>query len=196
MSVLAKIGLFLDIVGAVLIAVPDASFLSNRFKNGLLAEARERMVIYDGVCKGDPGFQELVTLIEELEPVAGFGTENEDCGDEYVAIVADRLGGTFSSPEAYEHESFKWSDPYIQARYEEDMADQDYDRADYYDVDEVYNLLRGRIEPETTNLRFFGLLTLTTGFLFQFMSALKSPIWLSVLVAIAVWLVALYLLRY
>lgn len=80
-TAITAIGLSLDIVGAALIAIPDARTLSTQFSAGALREARDRMVLI-GVQKGDTGFELLRTTLEDIEPVAEFGANHG--GEEYV----------------------------------------------------------------------------------------------------------------
>lgn len=67
------IGLGLDILGAGLIAIPDVRTLFSQFSAGALKEARVRMALV-GVREGDTGFDPLRKLLNEIDPVAEFGT--------------------------------------------------------------------------------------------------------------------------
>lgn len=191
MTIQTAIGLLLDIAGVILVAIPDASFLSSQFESGLLAEARERMAIYDGVHQDDPGFQELVCILEDIEPVVEWGAENEDCGDEYVEITPDKQTGMQSS-EAAEHDRFNWGDTYIEARYVE-SGSVSWDEIDYYDVDPVYQTIRKQVNPQETNFRYWGLAILVIGFLFQLTESLNLPISFGIILAFCVFGVAYYL---
>lgn len=84
------IGLGLDILGAGLIAIPDVRTLFSQFSAGALKEARVRMALV-GVREGDTGFDPLRKLLNEIDPVAEFGTNNN--GGEYVEIQINSLSG-------------------------------------------------------------------------------------------------------
>ncbi|QRV13832.1 hypothetical protein JMJ58_12810 [Haloterrigena salifodinae] len=161
------IGLGLDILGAALIAIPDARTLFSRFSAGALKEARDRMTLI-GTKEGDTGFGSLREILEEIEPVAEFGANHG--GEEYVEIVVNSLSGS-QSVEAAEHQEFSWGDRYVEARY---VRDGGWDEADFYDVEDIFDAIAAKERPKTAQLRLYGLVILLCGFAFQLLATLEA----------------------
>lgn len=165
--IVTAIGLGFDILGAGLIAIPDARTLFSKLPPGALREARERMILI-GTAEGDTGFEALQGILNDIEPVAEFGA-NDD-GQEYAEIQVNSLSGN-QSAETYEHEEFSWGNRYVEARYEEDG---DWDETDFYDVEDVLDAISARERPQTAQLRLYGLLILLCGFSFQLLAAIEA----------------------
>lgn len=165
--VITAIGLGLDILGAALIAIPDARPLFSRFSAGALREAHHRMV-QSGTREGNVGFDSLRKLLNEIEPVAEFGANHG--GEEYTKIIVNSLSG-IQTTETSEHPEFSWGDRYVEARYEEDGG---WDRTDFYDVEDVFNAIISKERPQTAQLRLYGLLILLCGFTFQLLATLEA----------------------
>ena len=174
---ITAIGLGLDILGASLIAIPDARTLFSRFSAGALREARNRMAQI-GTREGDTGFDSLRELLNEIEPVAEFGANHG--GEEYTEIVVSSRSGV-QTIETGEHPEFSWGDRYVEARYEEDG---EWDKTDFYDVEDVFNAIISKERPQTAQLRLYGLLILLCGFTFQLLATLEANSAIPVLVAI------------
>lgn len=165
--VITAIGLGLDILGAGLIAIPDARTLFAQFSAGALREARDRMALI-GTREGDTGFDPLRELLNEIEPVAEFGANNGD--EEYVEIQVNSLSGR-QTTETHEHPEFEWGDRYVEARYEEDGG---WDGTDFYNVEDVFGAISARERPQTAQLRLYGLLILLCGFSFQLLATIEA----------------------
>ncbi|MBX0347923.1 hypothetical protein [Haloarcula pellucida] len=170
------IGLGLDILGASLIAIPDARTLFSQLPAGALKEARDRMALI-GTRQGDTGFEALQAILNEIDPVAEFGTNNG--GEEYVEIVVNSLSGT-QSEEAFQHPDFSWGNRYVEARYQESGAS---DETDFYDVEGVFDAISARERPQTAQLRLYGLLILLCGFSFQLLATIEADTIFSISVA-------------
>lgn len=164
---ITAIGLSLDIIGAALIAIPDARTLFTQFSTGALREARDRMTMI-GTRQGDTGFNILREILNEIEPVAQFGAN--DGGEEYVEIQVNSLSGT-QSDETYQHPDFSWGDRYVEARYEENG---EWDEIDFYDTQEVFDAIAAKERPQIAQLRLYGLLILLCGFTFQLLATLEA----------------------
>lgn len=161
------IGLGLDILGAALIAIPDARTLFSQFSAGALREARDRMTLI-GTKEGDTGFKSLRIILREIDPVASFGANHG--GDEYVEIVVDSRSGN-QSVETFEHPDFSWGNRYVEARY---VIDGDSDETDFYDVEDVFDAIAAKERPQTAQFRLYGLLILLCGFAFQLLATLEA----------------------
>ena len=175
--VVTAIGLGLDILGAALIAIPDARTLFSRFSAGALREARNRMAQI-GTREGDTGFDLLREILNEIEPVAEFGANHG--GEKYTEIIVSTRSG-MQTAETREHPEFSWGDRYVEARYEEDG---EWDKTDFYDVEDVFNAIISKERPQTAQLRLYGLLILLCGFTFQLLATLEANSAIPVLVAI------------
>lgn len=177
-NLVAAGGLMLDIVGAVLIAVPDARILFSQFTPGALQEATSRLAL-GRVSEDDTGFHPLNNILQEIEPIAAFGEENG--GIEYTEILVNTRTG-FQSAEAAEHPHFSYGDKYLEARYEEDA---DCDETDFYNVDDVLDAITSTERPKTAQFRSFGMLFLLCGFTLQLLSSIQAPL-LSVYLVLAI----------
>ena len=166
-SAITAIGLSLDIIGAALIAIPDARTLFTQFSTGALREARDRMTLI-GTRQGDTGFNILCKILDETEPVAEFGANHG--GEEYVEIQVNSLSG-MQTTETSEHSEFSWGDRYVEARYEENGG---WDETDFYDTQEVFDAIAAKERPQIAQLRLYGLLILLCGFSFQLLATLKA----------------------
>lgn len=175
--VVTAIGLGLDILGAALIAIPDARTLFSRFPAGALREARNRMALI-GIREGDTGFDLLRELVSEIEPVAEFGANHG--GEEYTEIVVNSRSG-LQTTETRGHSEFRWGDRYVEARYEEDGG---WDKTDFYNVEDVFSAIISKERPQTAQLRLYGLLILLCGFAFQLLATLEANSVIPGLVAI------------
>lgn len=184
MSTVTAVGLLLDLVGAILIAVPDASFLANQFEVGKLTEARKRMES-GGVEKGDPGFEELNEAIQELDPVADHGSST--LSDDYNEIVVNTKNG-YGSMDA----DFQWGSKYVEARIGENPTWED---MDYYEVQDVYDIIQTEVKPQSAKFRLYGFSLLSFGFLIQIFAALNFP-WALSIAAILMVIISLPLLYF
>lgn len=181
---ITAIGLGLDIIGAILITIPDAQTLFSRLPAGALREARNRMTLI-GTQKGDTGFGSLKKALIGIEPIADFGANHDE--KEYVEIVVNSLSG-MQSAEAAEHPEFKWGTSYVEARYEKDG---EWDKTDFYDVEDVFDAIAARERPQTAQLRLYGLLVLICGFSFQFISTIGANTKMAGLVGVLIILACL-----
>jgi len=160
-SILTSLGLACDILGALILAVPDVPLLAQRFEFGRLRRAREKMES-EGVQARNVGFDGLLASIEGIEPIEQASAD--DIGDDVVEIVIDRRTGLAAS-DIY----FHWGEEYVEARYE---PDGDYDEADFYDTGEVYRRIREKVDGKATRVRVTGLFLLAGGFTLQFIATL------------------------
>lgn len=160
-SLLTSIGLACDILGALILAVPDVPPLAQRFEFGRLRRAREKMES-EGVQAGDVGFDGLLASIEAIEPIEQASAD--DIGDDIVEMVIDRRTGLAASDI-----DFHWGEEYVEARYQ---PDGDYDEADFYDTGEVYRRIRKKVDGEATRVRVTGLFLLAGGLTLQFIATL------------------------
>lgn len=174
---ITAIGLGLDILGAGLITIPDARMLFSQFSAGALIEARDRIALI-GVREGDTGFDSLRELLNEVEPVAKFGANNN--GGEYVEIEVNSLSG-MQTPETHEHPKFEWGNRYVEARY---VKDGQWDDTDFYDVQDVFDAISAIERPQTAQIRIYGLLLLLCGFSFQLLATIESDPMISGIVAV------------
>lgn len=158
---LTSIGLACDILGALILAVPDVPLLAQRFDFGRLRRAREKMEA-EGVQPGDVGFDSLLASIEETESVDQASAD--DIGNDVQEIVIDRRTGLAAS-----NIDFHWGEEYVEARYE---PDGDYNEADFYDTGEVYRGIRKKVDVKATKVRLAGLILLAGGFTLQFIATL------------------------
>lgn len=175
---ITAIGLGLDIIGAALIAIPDARTLFSQFSAGALREARNRMTLV-GTREGDTGFDSVRKILHQIEPVAEFGANRG--GEEYVEIQINSRSGN-QSPETFEHDLFSWGDRYVEARYEQEGG---WDETDFYNVEEVLDAIAAKERPQTAQLRLYGLLILVCGFAFQLLATIGAEPVFPVVVAIA-----------
>jgi hypothetical protein len=160
-SLLTSIGLACDILGALILAVPDVSLLAQLFEFGRLRRAREKMEA-EGVQRGEVGFKSLVREIEEIDPVEEASAD--DIGDELMEIAIEQRGG-FSPSDI----NFNWGEEYVEARYEPNC---DWNEADILDTGKVYRRIRSEVESTSTRVRVTGLGLLAGGFSLQLVANL------------------------
>jgi len=121
-----------------------------------------------GAQQGDTGFDTLREILDEIEPIAEFGANHG--GEEYVEIQVNSLSGV-QTTETSEHDEFSWGDRYVEARYEENGG---WDKTDFYDIQEVFDVIAAKERPHIAQFRLYGLLILLCGFTFQLLATLES----------------------
>lgn len=160
-SLLASIGLACDILGALILAVPDVPLLAQWFEFGRLRHARKKMEA-EGIQRGEVGFNNLVEEIEAIDPVEEASVE--DIGDELMEIAIEQRSGFSPS-----NIDFNWGEEYVEARYEPNC---DWNEADILDTAKVYRKIRSEVQTTSTRVRLTGLGLLAGGFSLQLVANL------------------------
>lgn len=159
------VGLLLDIVGAFVIAIPDFPGVDRRFLFGRLRAGQDRMES-EGLSRSDTGFDEMMSLLDRVEPVE----DNGEKSDEIEEIQVNSLGG-MSSLEIRESD-VNWGDEYVEARYGESTG---FSNTAFYGPGEVYRLIRDETESQVAKVRGAGFLLLAGGFTLQLIGTVLGP---------------------
>ena len=146
-------GLFLDIVGAIALAIPDFPMLRNRFRVGRLIEGR-RELENGTLTAEDTGFSEILSIITGIDDVDGhdFFDKGLDCKKiQYESISGPVFGGAPVS----EH---------FHVYFDEKRENDDRKRKSRYDVGKVRASIEESIDKMEQELRGLGFILLITGF--------------------------------
>lgn len=162
---LIAVGLLLDIIGAFVIAIPDFPGLDRQFLFGRFRVGQDRMES-GGLSRDDTGFDEVMSLLDRVEPVEDNGEE----GDEIEEILVNSRGGMINAE--IRESDMNWGDEYVEARYERSA---DYSNTAFYGPGEVYRLIRDETESQVAKIRGAGFLLLAGGFTLQLIGTVLGP---------------------
>lgn len=146
-ATLHAIGLFVDVIGALVIAAPDIPIIRDRVYSGKLSQGMSSLKS-GNLTPQSTGFNQIVREIED------FASEElpEGLNRLYIGHNTINVGG--QSP---------WV---IFAEY---GPENDNERADYLDSEfkDLEEYLQNEIDRHESELRGFGFITLSTGFMIQ-----------------------------
>lgn len=159
----AVIGLLLDILGVVILAVPEFPWLTRKFKFGKLRDAMDSLD-HGGLSSGDTGFNEVVSLHNDSQP--------------NLEITPDDVSEIKYEPKVESViENGHVVDERVVNRVEFEYAEQ----TEFAGLEVVsQSTLPGRIYPKMQKLvekderriRLLGLVIILCGFTFQFIGVL------------------------
>lgn len=163
MTTATTVGLGLDLLGAVLLAVPELPLVRSLTRAGKLRQARAALG-GAGVCRGDTGFALLLERVCRTEPVQRY----ERLRPDDVERVVHRSRAPDEVTESA-MDDLQWGTMYIELQGD---GDPDYLQVDYYDPATVFEEVTVDIDSTERLFRTVGLVALMMGFLLQIIQSL------------------------
>ena len=143
-TTLTGAGLFLDIIGALVIAIPDIPWVREWFRYGKLRKGRVMMET-EGVSPGEPGYKKVASIVSEIYDFRE--------GESVTQIKMHSRGGSGMTAEEN-----VWV--YYDDRWKNEATDP-------VGVGAVYKQLNAAIESAEARFRVGGFILLAAGFSLQ-----------------------------